>query len=99
MTSPHLSLFVLAVLNVPVYYMVYLKFFDDLEELEGALWARADPIPGAAVERVIRAVVRQSVGRNQADGGVRALRPPGVARYGTVKDHAPAIVRWLDQAW
>lgn len=86
-------------LNAPVYYMVYLKFFDDLEELEGALWAWDT--------RFLARLSNALSGRwfdNQWAGtklmvacvlcGLLVL-----LEYGTVKDHAPAIVRWLDQAW
>jgi len=98
MKSPHL-LIALAVLNVPVYVAVFRKFFDDLTELARGFWMWEAPFwagLGAALSgRLLDdqwAQVKLLVACVLC--GLLVL-----LEYGTVKDHAPAIVRWLDQAW
>jgi hypothetical protein len=96
--SPHL-LIVLAVLNIPVYVLVFRKFFDDLDEIARGLWAWEAPLWA----RMLDAMSGQFGDNQWASAkllvtcvlcGLLVL-----LEYGTVKDHAPAVVRWFDHAW
>jgi hypothetical protein len=98
MISPHL-LIVLAVLNVPVYVMVFRAFFWDLDEAARGLWLWE----GGFFARLQSALSGRLLDDQWAGAKLLVF---GVfcgllilLEYGTVKDHAPAIVRWLDQAW
>jgi hypothetical protein len=98
MASPRL-LAVLAVLNVPMYVVVFRAFFDDFEELAGglgaldpSLWARLlDALSGqwydnqwAKAKLLVASVLCASL---------------VLGEYSTVQQHAPALAHWLDHAW
>jgi hypothetical protein len=98
MKSPHL-LIVLAVLNVPAYVLILRRFFDDWAEVgrglfiwEAPFWAR------------VRSALDGTLLDDQWSGTKLLVACVAcgllvLLEYGTVKDHAPSIVRWLDQAW
>ena len=98
MASPHL-LIALAVLNVPIYVAVYRAFFDDLDEAGRGLWMWEAPF----LARLMSALSGRLLDDQWA--GAKLLVACVLCgllvllEYGTVKDHAPAIARWLDQAW
>jgi len=78
---------------------VFRKFFDDLNELEAGVGAwntsflarMRDALSGQWVD-IQWAKTKLLVACVLC--GLLVL-----LEYGTVKDHAPGIVRWLDQAW
>jgi hypothetical protein len=98
MKSPHL-LIVLAVLNVPVYVLVLRKFFDDWGEVEAGLWAWNAPFWASLRDAVSGRWLDNQWAKTKLLVACVLCGLLVLLEYGTVKDHAPAIVRWLDQAW
>lgn len=86
-------------LNVPIYVAVFRRFFNDLDELAGGLWTWRAPLWARLGDA--------ASGRWRDDRWASAKLLVAcvlcgllvLLEYGTVKDHAPAVVRWLDQAW
>lgn len=89
----------LAVLNVPVYVVVFRKFFDDLEELEGGLWAWNAPPWARMWDALSGCWLDNEWAKTKLLVACVLCGMLVLLEYGTVKDHAPAVVRWLDQAW
>lgn len=96
MKSPHL-LIALAVWNVPIYIVVLRTFFDD----PGRARRRTVGAGGSALGTHVGRVAARWLYEWAKTKLLVACVLCGLLillEYGTVKDHAPAIVGWLDQA-
>jgi hypothetical protein len=98
MKSPHL-LIVLAVLNVPIYVAVFRKFFDDLVEIGRGFWMWESPFWAGLDAALSGRWLDDQWAKSKLLVACVLCGMLVLLEYGTVKDHAPAIVRWLDQAW
>lgn len=98
MTSPHL-LIALAVLNLPVYVAVLRAFFDDWEEVGRGLWMFGSSFLARLESALSGRWLDDQWAKTKLLVACVACGLLVLLEYGTVKDHAPSIVRWLDQAW
>ena len=98
MTSPRLF-GVLAVLNAPVYLLLFRTCFDDLREVLYGVWQWEAPF--------LSLLWDPTGGRNDSNfpaaikllwvGMLCALLV--VLEYNSLIEHAPGLARWLQHAW
>jgi hypothetical protein len=97
MKSPHL-LIVLAALNLPGYVAVFRAFFDNREEFGRGVWMSGSSFFARLESALSGRFLDDQRANTKLLVACVACGLPVLLEYGSVKDHAPAIVQWLDQA-